>query len=92
MKTITLKLTNYQVTGNATCTYWDGDRFTIPMKSYHVNSLDMDEILKGANDNGFGCRSIDEVEFHIYENYEGYLVHHSTLTVKNPKGYGKRGI
>lgn len=81
-KTITLEFTDYVVTGTAYLTLWGGDKGSIPMKPYHINSLDENEIKKNANDNGFGCQSIDSIEVDIYENYEGYKVFLESRTIE----------
>ena len=89
-KTLTLKFTNYEVHGIAHCTYWDDTKFSIPMKPYHIKSLD--DILAGVNDNGFGCRSIDCAEIEIFENYEGTLLFLQEMEIIIPQGFGKRGV
>ena len=74
-KTITLEFSHYVIMGTAYLTLWGGDKGEIPMQPYRIDSLTEDEIKKGANDNGFGCQSIDKIEVDIYENYEGYTVY-----------------
>jgi hypothetical protein len=74
-KSITLQFSNYVITGIAYITLWGGEKGFIEMKSYNVDDLTDDFIKKGANDNGYGCQSIDKIEIDIYENYEGYLVY-----------------
>lgn len=92
-KTITLELTDYLVCGTAYVTLWDDTNVEVKMREYHVNSLDLEEIFDGVNDGGMGCRSIDRVDFTLFENYGGYLVSHVSLIIdKFPSGYGKRGI
>ena len=91
-KNITLEFTNYVIKGTANCTYWDGTDFSIPMKPYNIDSLEIEKLLSGVNDNEFGCQSINSVEIDIYENYEGYLVFLEERELEVPKGYGHRGI
>lgn len=93
-KTITLEFTDYLIRGSATITCWDETQGEVEMKEYHTNSLDFEEVFAGANDNGFGCKSIDEVLFIIYENYEGYLVYCTEFYVDRfpYDKYGKIGI
>jgi hypothetical protein len=95
-KTVTLEFKNYLVKGIVHCINWDGSEGFVDMKPYYVNSLDIEEILSGVNDNGFGCMYINSVDIQMYECYEGfteYLVPHTTFSIaKLPNGYGKRGV
>lgn len=93
MKTLTLKLTGYTIKGFSYVTLWDNTSGCISMKPFQVTENKLEEILKGINDNGFGCQCIDEADVEIYENYEGYLVFIDSITgLKIPRGYGKRGV
>ena len=96
-KQITLNFTNYRVEGIAHVKLWGIDKvyYEIPMKPYHVNSLDLEEIISKVNDNGYGCEEIVSVDIQLYENYEGHLVEHSCFSCDIPnrlKGKVKRGI
>ena len=92
-QTITLQLTDFVVKGTAYITSWDGTNGCISMKPYHIPENNIDVILEGINDNGFGCQSIDLVDVDLYANYEGYLVHiDELLDIEVLKHNGKRGI
>lgn len=95
-KQITLNFTNYKVEGIAHIKPWGTcEIYTIPMKSYYVNSLNLEEILSKVNDNGYGCEEIIAVDIQLYENYEGYLKEHACFSWTIPsylKDKIKRGI
>lgn len=90
---ITLNLTDYVVMGTAYITFWDNTEGCIDMESYHIKENNIDLILEGVNDNGFGCQSINTVDIELYANYEGHLVFiEDMFNLEVPKGKGRRGI
>ena len=79
-KIITLKFTNYYVTGEVDVILWDGSEGYLGMKPYYVDSLDDETLIDGINDNGFGVQDIVSARLTIFENYSGYK---SYLTEKD---------
>ena len=77
---ITLKLTGYRVSGVAYVTTWYGEKATIEMEPYEIetDSFSEEEIREGINDNGFGVRSIDGADCWIAKvyGYYGYSYHY----------------
>lgn len=81
MKTLTLKKTGYTIKGVADLTMWGGGNGCIEMKSFDVKNISVKTLLKNINDNGFGVEKINGAICTIYENFDGYLVYHSNVTV-----------
>ena len=70
MNAITLKQVGYKISGTATLNLWGGGQGEIEMKEYQTKTKKDAEILKGINDNGFGCESIEKVKVFISKLYE----------------------
>jgi hypothetical protein len=72
MKTKTLKLIGYYITGTADLTLWGGGNASIDMKPIKVDKLpeDLQELKSELNDNGFGVQEINGAIIDIYEYYE----------------------
>ena len=61
MKSLTCKLTGYQIVGMAAIKLWGGGEGTIPMYPTRINSNEpptLSQIQTAVNDGGFGCESI----------------------------------
>ena len=91
-KELRLEFTDYVVKGEVLVDFWGGAKGNCFIRHYHVSTLNMEEILAGINDGGFGCKRIFAAKLDIYENYEGYLVHNSSIEIDIPPNCGKRGI
>ena len=68
-KSITLKLSHYEVRGVADVSPWGGGRGSIDMKPFNVASIDNGLIKAGINDNGFGVQSINGAVCDVYAVY-----------------------
>lgn len=76
---IELNFTDYYITGVAHVVDWYGNKGTIEMDPFHVDTpyvesledIDFDAIKSSVNDGGFGVQKITMAEVDIYENYEG---------------------
>jgi hypothetical protein len=71
---ITLKFTNYYVTGVADLSLWGGGNAAIVMEPFTVENPNKSTLLKNLNDSGFGVESINGAVCDIYKNYEGHNV------------------
>jgi hypothetical protein len=80
-KSVTLKFTNYRVTGVADVTMWGGGRACIEMTPFTVDKLDKETLLEKINDGGFGVERINGAVCDVSENFEGHLVFKESLTV-----------
>lgn len=68
-KSITLKLSHYEVRGTADVSPWGGGRGSIEMKPFKVASPDKELLKAGLNDNGFGVESINGGVCDVYAVY-----------------------
>lgn len=72
MKSLTIPLVGYLISGEATLSLWGGGTGTIPMEETTIplNKLTKNNILACVNDNGFGCEAIIGATVDIYELYD----------------------
>lgn len=71
-KEVTVKLTDFQITGKATLNLWGGGRGDIVMDSKRINVTkepSKKEIAPFINDGQFGCESIERARVELYAMY-----------------------
>jgi len=70
---ITLKHVGYRCDGMATIKLWGGGEGRVPMSLWDTDSCEKEDIVKGVNDDGFGCEAIVSAIVHVSDLYEnGY--------------------
>ena len=78
MKNLTLKFTDYYITGTADIRPWGGGNACIRMDPFHIKKIDKKTLMENINDGKFGVEKINGAICEIYKNYEGthkYLCH-----------------
>ncbi len=71
-KSITLKHIGYRFEGEALLNLWDRSQGQgeITMDSWEGQSLEKSEVVKGVNDAGNGCESIESCIVGVFDLYE----------------------
>ena len=75
---ITLKHIGYRITGESLLNLWGGGQGHIGMNFTDITGhITKEKLLSCINDNGFGCESVENVEFCIYDLYEHEHTEHN---------------
>lgn len=81
-KKVELSFTDYYIDGEVNVIDWYDCEGKLYMDSFHVDSLDLEEIKAGINDGGFGVKKIVSATIDVYENYETWNVFKETMEIE----------
>ena len=85
-KQVTLTLTGFTITGEATLEMWGGGQGTIQIRETFLEKelFSKDNILRCVNDNGFGCQGISKADIYVYRVYStGYREYDRTISTSS---------
>ena len=93
-KSITLKHIGYRCKGTALINFWGGGQSRVNMNSWDIDKEDRQSIVKGVNDGGFGCESIESAEVDVFDLFEQNVTQYKKITTftKDTLKNAKRGI